>query len=110
MNRFRTLSLLYIIDYLLEKVVGNRTPVSCGGFNVIPLSCSRYLWNYNSRESFAYRLDSVKAKGLSKIHVTLGHLGRIGTVTDEKLVDVMAKWCEGIDELGSLIWMIAAPK
>lgn len=71
----------------------------------------RLLWDYNSSESWAHRLEKLKVQGFSERLLTLEDLeicgkGRAtGKEIDKGLVDAMARWCEGVDEFGSLLWM-----
>ncbi|KAF4629045.1 hypothetical protein G7Y89_g9106 [Cudoniella acicularis] len=112
----RTMCLLYIIESLLEAMIGRQVPVGCQGFNPVPLPGPRLLWDYNNSEAWAYRLDRLKAEGLSERVMTLRDLrisgnGRAANEeVDEGLIGGMARWCEESDEFGSLLWMVALLK
>ena len=85
----------------------------CGDYYAqTPLPCSRTLWDYNTTESWANRLDRFKSKELRDKVFTIGDLegfdGANISGTDEELLMGLARWCEGIDEFGTLVWMVSS--
>lgn len=108
----RTFYLAYILERLLVVMVGGQPAADCAGFDEVPLPCPRLLWDYHSSEAWAYRLDRCMQEGLSTRKLTICHVqtvggSGVGRRVDEQLVRDMASWCEGADELGTLLWMIA---
>jgi hypothetical protein len=102
-----------MLDNLTEVILDTYDPTGCGGFDPIPLPSPRLLWDYNNSEAWAHRLDRVKAKGALDKVLTLRDLklrGRrqaVGYEIDEGSFETMANWCEGVDEFGSLLYMVA---
>lgn len=107
---------MYIFESLLEAVIVDWDPmdhIGCGGFDVVPLPGPRVLWDYNNTEAWAYRLDRFKAEGSSERVLTIRDLKISGQSRaaememDGGFVEQMAKWCEMIDDFGSLLWKVS---
>ena len=102
------MAFLFIIDSLVrEGSVEHRDPKRCGGTEATPLPGPRDLWDYNIRESWAFRLERVKSCGGGlEPQLTLGDL-RKAEEGDGAIVERLARWCEGADEFGGLLRMSA---
>ena len=64
------------------------------------------LWDYHTHESWAHRLDRFKSRaGLGKEKVLV--VGDLDKATGDAAVrEAVATWCEEVDDLGMLVWMV----
>lgn len=87
----------------------------CAGFAKVPLPCLRDLWDYEHREAWGYRLRQYMERRGEDRNLTIRHLLQArkpareadAAERDGRLMAEMARWCAGIDELGTLVWMAA---
>ncbi|KAI0132468.1 hypothetical protein BJ170DRAFT_249088 [Xylariales sp. AK1849] len=109
----RAASMLYVLESLLEVMVGRRDGPNCPGFVRVPLPCPRDLWDYGSNETWTYRLGRYLSSRTSCIVLKIRdiqqtHKPNIGPELmdrDSELVHDVGKWCESLDEFGTLVWM-----
>jgi hypothetical protein len=105
----RKVNLLYIQGSLINAVLGRKS-ISCPGSNRAPLAGPKLLWDYATSESWARRFDRFKENGIPEHVLTISDLTMpVHKQTDweanRNLAMDMAKWFEGVDEFGTLIWM-----
>ena len=107
-NKRRSMALMFILDFVLQEgIVWRRGPTRCGGGDPVPLPGPRCLWDYNIRESWAFRLERSRSIDSSLgPQLTLGDLRKAGE-GDESNVDRLARWCDSVDEFGGVLWMSA---
>jgi hypothetical protein len=110
----RILLLVSIIDLLLEGIIVASTSL-CQDFRAVPLPSTRDLWD--ARTNRGWRIEYAKHLSSKKTNrvLTVGDLiesDEAGCFTNAKnnvhnseiLPDLM-KWCEGLDALGTMLWM-----
>lgn len=106
--------LLNIIDLLLEGIITSPT-APCHDYQAVPLPSSRDLWSARTNRGWRLAYSRYHASRKSNKVLTVGDLlesDNGGSITNsrnndrnnEVKPDVM-KWCEGLDAMGSLIWM-----
>ena len=85
----------------------------CSGFGHIPLPGPRILWDYTTSEAWAQRFERYVTNHLPQQVATIGDL--LATIHSQTywdaqrgLMSEVARWCEGIDEFGSLIWIVSS--
>ena len=107
-NKRRSMALMFILDFVLQEgIVWRRGATRCGGGDPVPLPGPRCLWNYHNRESWAFRLERSRSMDSSlEPQLTLGDL-RMAGEGDESNADKLARWCDGVDEFGGVLWMSA---
>jgi hypothetical protein len=115
----RIACLLFVLEALLDLIVGPRDgPEECPGFSMIPLPCPRYLWDYEHRDAWGYRIRQYMDQRGEDRALTIRNLlqarrpspppeRHAGEKDGDRLVVEMARWCADIDEFGTLVWMAA---
>ncbi|KAL2202930.1 hypothetical protein CC79DRAFT_1373077 [Sarocladium strictum] len=114
----RVIVLLGTLDLLVDGVRPSPTADSkpCGGFCAYPLPCHRDLWLARSNRAWRAAYDRCLAsrKGTRILtaaelvqYDSLGLLQGINVNADvpSDVLDI-ARWAEGLDALGTLVWMI----
>ncbi|KAI1877530.1 hypothetical protein JX265_003538 [Neoarthrinium moseri] len=109
----RAANLLFVLETLLDVIIGHREVPDCPGFGAVPLPCSRDLWNYECKDAWPHRLKRDTASRTSGKTLTIGDLIKSSQSTfssdpgdrDSGLLGEAAKWGERVDEFGSLVWM-----
>lgn len=104
--------LYYILESPLEAIIGRQEIPHCKGYAWIPLPGPRALWNYDTSESWAHRMDRLRSEKLEEKVLTIGDLeksktGRVEVENVESRPMEMARWCKEIDEFGALVWMVS---
>ncbi|KAK3381156.1 hypothetical protein B0H63DRAFT_197295 [Podospora didyma] len=118
----RTICLLYGIELVFDVMIG-RTTSYCGGYTEVPLPSVRSLWDpvedstlWKNRYDADSLADSITGQQPHSIDLTIGDLmtlvPRHGMSTNSqgdherglRLVR-LEKWCEELDDFGSLMWM-----
>lgn len=106
---------LSIIDLLLEGII-IVTGSSCYDFGAVPLPANRVLWgartNRGWRTAYASYISSRKTNKV----LTVGDLiesdeagcftNSANNIRNTEVYPDVLKWCEGLDALGTLIWMV----
>lgn len=88
---------------------------SCGGYSLVPLPCSRDLWQPLSNEEWGYRFESQektnKTNRLLKLSdLQLSRRAMEPRGSERSTADPtpeVTKWSRTLDEFGVLIWMAA---
>ncbi|KAH8170490.1 hypothetical protein LIA77_09271 [Sarocladium implicatum] len=114
----RIMVLLGCLDLVLEGIrpaSNNCQAVKCGGMCAFPLPCHRDLWLARSNRAWRAAYDRYMAsrKGAKILTAAeLLHYNSIGMLNDTQLsqsitddVADIARWAEGLDALGTLVWM-----
>ncbi|KAH8680853.1 hypothetical protein BX600DRAFT_4824 [Xylariales sp. PMI_506] len=136
-SMIRTANTLWVVETLLNVIFGRRESDACGGFTGFTLPCPRDLWDYRaSREGWNHRLRRFLASSrIPRSSTTttttmktknrdaplrimdllrLARKGQprppqvVGGGDDDGLAGEVARWCAGLDEFGTLVWMAAA--
>jgi hypothetical protein len=102
------LNLLPISEAILEIIIGHPPEKYCRGFSHVPLPAPRDLWDWESRESWAYRykryIDSRKGETVLTVNdLQSSNVGGLDVRTSREL----ARWCEELDEYGTVVSMAA---
>ncbi|KAI1117146.1 hypothetical protein F5Y14DRAFT_405013 [Nemania sp. NC0429] len=111
----RILTIFCIIDLLLEGMKepdGYHCDNNGGAFRVNALPCQRDIWEARSVRAWILHYDQYLATRDSDETLTGAHLVESqlsitspAAAHDAPKPDVM-RWCEGLDMLGTLVWMI----
>jgi hypothetical protein len=102
------LNLLPLTEVILEVIIGQPPEKFCRGFSHVPLPAPSDLWDWESRESWAYRykryIDSRKAE----IVLTVDNLraSKVGGL-EETISRELARWCNELDEYSTVVSMAA---
>jgi hypothetical protein len=107
--------LLSIIDLLLEGII-MATANSCHDFGEVPLPSTRDLWDARTNRGWRTKYASYVSNRKTDKVLTVRDLmesdepgcftnSKNNTRNTEVFPDVV-KWCEGLDKLGTLIWMV----
>ncbi|KAH7309153.1 hypothetical protein B0I35DRAFT_482881 [Stachybotrys elegans] len=112
----RLLAIYCIVDLLLDGMRGpnGKTCEPGQAFNVLPLPCTRDVWEarttsawiaqydrYRSARTTNDVLTPINLTETSQLSCTASVNEALGTCNPDVL-----KWCENLDALGSLIWMV----
>jgi hypothetical protein len=111
----RVNNLFYIIGNVLVVLIGGPKRPGCGRIQATPLPCGRELWDPDAVESWALRFHNHRRRKASDRVLTIGdveeQLGNRQSSKGDGEVSLfrndLNKWCEGLDELGMLVWMAA---
>ncbi|RYP17171.1 hypothetical protein DL766_008956 [Monosporascus sp. MC13-8B] len=110
----RSMALLFIIELLFEVFLGDQSCVEGGNFKDVPVPSSRDLWDPDMKENWTSRLQRYLAGRKPDRVLTLGDIraatcgvdpSQQGMEKDAALVRDVARWCENLDEFGTLLWM-----
>ncbi|KAH6896824.1 hypothetical protein B0T10DRAFT_602235 [Thelonectria olida] len=110
----RTVCLLYIIETLLEVLIGKRDRLGCRGFSETPLPCGGSLWETASTLEWAqsyHQMHSVRRLGRPLMVADLGSsFASVGSDANnndgnEDLVADVMSWCGSLDQFGTIVWM-----
>ncbi|OHE97179.1 hypothetical protein CORC01_07433 [Colletotrichum orchidophilum] len=110
----RTICLLFGIELLMDVDMNAEDPADCGGYRLLPLPSGRDLWETVSSDEWAARFRKLRAesgdeKVLSIQDLRTARRALVGDFSDQsqerQLVSQVAKWCEGLDEFGMMVWM-----
>ncbi|CAH0027958.1 unnamed protein product, partial [Clonostachys rhizophaga] len=112
----RTICLLYGIELLIDVNLSHTDRASCGGYSLVPLPCSRDLWQPLSNEEWGHRFESQEKTNKMNRLLKLSDLQLSRRAMEPRspfersLVDPsseVTKWSRTLDEFGVLIWMAA---
>ncbi|KPM41695.1 hypothetical protein AK830_g4842 [Neonectria ditissima] len=112
----RTICLMFIIETLLDVIIGERDSVECNGFGATPLPCIRDLWETKSTTKWVedYRnavLRRRRSKPLTvrdlKLSVTSPNLSSVSSGENDAVRSEIMSWCESLDPFGTIVWMAA---
>lgn len=105
----RTMSLLHMIEMLLEVIIGDREREACQGLASAPLPCSRDLWEISSTSEWTRRyrvslqnrkceqvLTAAKLKSIS-------HISTTDTDKRDGILNDLVAWCLGADQYGTIV-------
>lgn len=85
----------------------------CGGYDRVPLPSGRHLWEQVSGVEWAARYKKMEAeirkrplivRDLLWTRQAFRALGS-GDVEEREIFSRVSEWCDGLDELGTLVWM-----
>jgi hypothetical protein len=102
------LNLLPISEAILEVIIGNPPEKFCKGFSHVPLPAPQELWDWENRETWAYRYERYLDSKKGEIVLTIDDLqsSKFGGL-DERISRGLARWCEELDEFGTVVSMAA---
>jgi hypothetical protein len=116
----RTLGLLFIVESVLNLMIGCPTREGCAGLSQSPLPGPRALWDWESQEAWASRYNRyISTTNDSERVLTLYDLivSKQANMENDRStnssainasVEQLARWCEDTDEFGTLIWMASS--
>lgn len=115
----RTVSLLYVIELLLEGIIGPTGAGCCEGFQAMPLPCARELWEAATNLEWRRSWDAHAARRRSdRPLLVVDLMGLRASTTEEleaaargkgidtKVLADLMRWCEGLDEFGTFVWTV----
>ncbi|KAL7941034.1 hypothetical protein V8C42DRAFT_355815 [Trichoderma barbatum] len=116
----RTLCLLYIVEMFLEVNLRQHESRCCQSFAAAPLPCTRDLWEVSSTYEWSKKYSAfLRGRAVEKIltvadyklsqHLSAEELvngSGPGEATGSITKDVI-RWCEGLDQFGTLISLAA---
>ncbi|KAK1540624.1 hypothetical protein CPAR01_06613 [Colletotrichum paranaense] len=110
----RTICLLFGIELLMDVDLNAEEPADCGGYSLLPLPSGRDLWEAVSSDEWRARYRRLRAESCDEKVLSIQDLRKarraLGADSEDRsqedqLVARVAKWCEGIDEFGMMVWM-----
>ncbi|KAK1491769.1 hypothetical protein CABS01_12093 [Colletotrichum abscissum] len=110
----RTICLLFGIELLMDVDLNAEEPADCGGYSLLPLPSGRDLWEAVSSDEWRARYRRLRAESCGEKVLSIQDLRKarraLGADSEDRsqedqLVARVAKWCEGIDEFGMMVWM-----
>ncbi|KAK5989307.1 hypothetical protein PT974_10820 [Cladobotryum mycophilum] len=114
----RSMTLLSILEVFVEVVSGTCDRWCDSTFDSVPLPCIRDLWEVKSTYEWTRRYDAhVRSRNLNRT-LRLKDFRYSQTLSPEQMMsdtgdvggvvkDVM-RWCEGVDQYGTLVWLAAS--
>ncbi|KAH8817281.1 hypothetical protein F5884DRAFT_247011 [Xylogone sp. PMI_703] len=109
----RAICLLYIVETLLEVMIGVGDPQCCQSFGSTPLPSIRDLWEVQSTYEWNRRFNTYLRGRESEKILLMKDFKSVKDLTAEQLLskkagsvvnDVM-RWCEGMDQFGMVVWL-----
>ncbi|KAK1479856.1 hypothetical protein CCUS01_00410 [Colletotrichum cuscutae] len=110
----RTICLLFGIELLMDVDLNAEEPADCGGYSLLPLPSGKDLWEAVSSDEWRARYRRLRAESCDEKVLSIQDLRKarraLGADSEDRsqedqLVARVAKWCEGIDEFGMMVWM-----
>lgn len=110
----RTICLLFGIELLVDVDLNAEEPSECGGYSLLPLPSGRDLWETVSCDEWRARYRRLRAESCDEKVLSIQDLRKarraLGADSEDRgqedqLVAQVAKWCEGLDEFGMMVWM-----
>ncbi|KAK7454894.1 hypothetical protein Landi51_03103 [Colletotrichum acutatum] len=110
----RIICLLFGIELLMDVDLNAEEPADCGGYSLLPLPSGRDLWETVSCDEWRARYRRLRAESCDEKVLSIQDLRKarraLGVDSEDRsqedqLVARVAKWCEGIDEFGMMVWM-----
>ncbi|RYP48896.1 hypothetical protein DL768_005258 [Monosporascus sp. mg162] len=104
----------FVIELLFELFLSDPSCAGDGNFKDLPAPSSRDLWDPDMKENWTSRLQRYLAGRKPARVLTLGDIRAAScgvdpsqrrTEKDAALVRDVARWCEDLDEFGTLLWM-----
>ncbi|KXH57373.1 hypothetical protein CSAL01_12047 [Colletotrichum salicis] len=110
----RTICLLFGIELLMDVNLNAEEPADCGGYSLLPLPSGRDLWEAVSGDEWSARYRRIRDESSDEKVLSIQDLRKatraLGVDSgdrsqEEHSVSRVAKWCEGLDEFGMMVWM-----
>jgi hypothetical protein len=107
----RTMTLLFLIEMLLDINIGFFDELDCSGFDKSPLPCSKELWEAMSWADWEvkYRrfLDGRRVSEMLTFGTLRDSQGLQRSALGREWLDDLGRWSEGLDGFGTMIMMAA---
>jgi hypothetical protein len=110
------MTVLFILELLLEINIDVRPSTDCTGMDSVPLPCSAALWTATSSSAWGELYKQYRAKRKSSGPLKYGYLREahglalssegLGEVEGGRAEDLGA-WCEGVDDFGAVVLMVS---